>query len=139
MTQGDLDRWNAKYMKWKTEQGVSLQGIIPPHDEWLEICAKSMTPASALDLACGLGGNSIWLAKSGWEVTAVDISPVGLDLARQIAANQQVSNISWVAADLDEYYPEKNSFDLVIVFRYLDRTRIPSLAIESLKPGGQIV
>ena len=52
----------------------------------------------ALDLACGEGRNSIWLAKRGWEVTAVDFSVVAVERGRKLAAQQGVE-VEWVAAD----------------------------------------
>jgi SAM-dependent methyltransferase len=57
----------------------------------------------ALDLGSGEGGDAIWLARHGWQVTAVDISPTAI--ARGVAAASDVPDgqIEWFAADLDEW------------------------------------
>jgi 2-polyprenyl-3-methyl-5-hydroxy-6-metoxy-1,4-benzoquinol methylase len=49
----------------------------------------------ALDVGCGEGGDAIWLASQGWQVTAVDISEVALDRARSAAGAAGVV-VDWV-------------------------------------------
>lgn len=74
----------------------------------------ALAPARALDLACGEGRNAIWLAERGWQVTGVDFSTVGLHKAKQLADARGVS-AEWVAADLNDYQPDPQAFELVIV------------------------
>ena len=40
---------------------------------------ESLTPARALEIGCGTGGNAVWLAEKGWRVTAVDYSAVAIE------------------------------------------------------------
>ena len=40
------------------------------------------SPGSALDVGCGTGDTSIYLAQSGWHVTGVDFTPKALEKAR---------------------------------------------------------
>ena len=40
---------------------------------------ESLTPGRALEYGCGTGGNAMWLAKQGWQVTAVDYSGVAIE------------------------------------------------------------
>ena len=68
----------------------------------------------AIDLGTGEGRNAIWLAERGWQVTAVDFSAVGLARAARLAAERAVS-VDWVQADLQDYQPAADSFDLVLV------------------------
>lgn len=100
---------------------------------------SDVTPGRALDLACGLGHNAIWLAQQGWQVDAIDISDVGLALAAQAAAAAGCSTIQWIAADLDTYVAPIAAYDLITVFRFLDRDRLPTLITRALRPGGCLV
>ncbi len=58
-----------------------------------------LTPGTALDLGCGTGDNSIYLAQHGWQVTAVDFAPKALELARDKAAASKVP-VTFVRADI---------------------------------------
>jgi SAM-dependent methyltransferase len=65
--------------------------------------ATGLTPARALDVGCGEGGDAIWLATHGWTVTATDLSPVGLQraAANATAAGPAIAaRVSWRQADL---------------------------------------
>lgn len=101
-----------------------------------------LTPGRALDLAAGEGRNAVWLAKQGWEVTAVDFSGVALGRASDLAAREGVT-ITAVEADLREYTPVVGAFDLVL----LSYLHLPPVffrdvlarASDSLAPGGTLV
>jgi len=99
----------------------------------------TLAPGRALDLACGEGRNAVWLAERGWEVTGVDFSTVGLEKARQLAVTRGIC-ADWVVADLLDYRPEREAFELVIIF-YLQvpaAQRAPVLrkAAAAVAPGG---
>ena len=101
--------------------------------------AEPLAPARALDLACGEGRNAVWLAQRGWRVTGVDFSAVGIEKARQLGAARSV-HVEWVIADLLDYRPDAQGFDLVIVF-YLQvavkqRTPILRAAADAVAAGG---
>ena len=132
MSLSDLERWNAKYAV-KTAPSE----VLP--DEWLTRHAAALAPGAALELACGLGHNAIWLAQHGWKVDAVDVSPVGLKLAEDLAHNAGCPTISWIAADLDTFEPCRERYDLTFVFRFLDRQHLPQLITSSLRPGGMLI
>ncbi|GAA1620509.1 class I SAM-dependent methyltransferase [Catellatospora bangladeshensis] len=71
---------------------------------------------SALDAGCGRGADALWLARRGWQVTAVDVSPTAIGQAEQLAAaagGDVAANISWVAADLATWPPPAR-YDLVV-------------------------
>jgi SAM-dependent methyltransferase len=101
-----------------------------------------LAPGRALDLACGEGQNAIWLASLGWDVTGVDFSEVAIAKARARAEREGV-NVDFFAADLNDYAPEANTFDLVLVL-YLhiqpdERRRVLARAVDALAPGGTFV
>ncbi|WP_435847799.1 class I SAM-dependent methyltransferase [Streptomyces hygroscopicus] len=48
--------------------------------------ARHLTPGHALDLGCGEGGDTRWLATHEWHVTAVDIAPTALQRTSRLAA-----------------------------------------------------
>jgi tellurite methyltransferase len=131
VSESDLQRWNEKYA------AKAVPGHLVP-DTWLVEQAASLPPGRALELACGLGHNAIWLAQQGWQVDAVDISPVGLSLAQNLARENNAS-VNWIAADLDEVSPEIDAYDLLLVFRFLDRARLPGIIQQALKPGGRLL
>lgn len=99
------------------------------------VCA--LTPGRrGLDVACGEGRNAIFLAQHGFQMTAVDISPRGLERGRQRAAEVGVA-VNFVEADLEEYRLEER-YDLILNFNFLLRPLIPML-VDSLLPGGVLV
>src|ERR1700740_1621959 len=57
------------------------------------------TPGKALDIGCGTGDTSIYLAKHGWQVTAVDFVPTALEKARA-KARVESANVNFVHADV---------------------------------------
>ena len=83
-------------------------------DEILAEQVEGLTPGRALELACGLGGNAVWLAKAGWTVTATDYSAVAIEKARQLAVEQGVA-VEFVVADATSYQPQ-SQFDLIVCF-----------------------
>jgi tellurite methyltransferase len=132
LANSDRQRWNEKYLR------KAIPSPQPP-DNWLCHAVTALIPGRALDLACGLGHNAIWLERQGWRVDAVDISDVGLSLAAQSATASGSSSVTWIAADLDIYAPDPGTYDLITVFRFLDRGRLPSLIEAALRPSGTLV
>jgi SAM-dependent methyltransferase len=97
----------------------------------------------ALDLGTGEGRNAIWLAKRGWQVTAVDFSAVGLAKAAELAARRGVTGVRWVEADLREYQPGPPAYDLVLLaYIHLPPDEFGALlqtAASALAPGGTLL
>ncbi len=88
----------------------------------------------ALDLACGLGGNAVFLAEKGLTVKAWDISSVAIG---QLAstAKQRGLDIAATVRDVVAEPPEANSVDVILVSHFLARELCPAL-IAAIKPGG---
>ena len=91
----------------------------------------------ALDVACGAGRNSAYLAQRGLDVTAVDLSLPALEEGRELARRKNV-RVDWVQADLERFLLPSARFDLVVVF-YYRYTALYSRLRETLKPGGMLV
>lgn len=90
----------------------------------------------ALDLACGEGRNSIYLAQHGFQACGVDISPRGLERGVRRAAEVGVT-VEFVEADLELWRPSER-YDLILNFNFLMRGLIPSL-MAALTPGGVLL
>lgn len=101
-----------------------------------------LAPGRALDLGAGEGRNAIWLAEQGWQVTAVDFSTVGLAKGAKLAESRGVS-IDWVEADLLEYRPVADAYDLVLLaYIHLlpdDFEALLSQAAAALAHGGTLL
>jgi SAM-dependent methyltransferase len=69
-------------------------------------------PGTALELGCGTGADAIYLAGRGFEVTAVDISPIAIERAR-VRAEQEGGLVRFVQADVLEFGRTAGQFDLV--------------------------
>ncbi|RPJ41235.1 MAG: class I SAM-dependent methyltransferase [Deltaproteobacteria bacterium] len=126
----DQERWDKKY------QGEEFAYDKKPN-AFLKRHLNSPEKGVALDLATGEGRNAVFLAKAGWTVDAVDISPVGVRTARRLAKEAGV-RINFIRADLDFYAITKEKFDLISVLYFWDRRLIPRIK-RGLKKGGRIL
>lgn len=102
----DRTAWDERYASKDYLWTVEPNRFVQQH-------VAQLTPGTAIDLATGEGRNAVWLAGQGWQVTAVDFSPAGLDKARRLAADHDV-DVEWVEADVTAYQPSA-TFDLVLV------------------------
>src|SRR6516162_752409 len=78
----DLTRWDERYAKgdtpWETGE---------PSSELQRVLAEiPIRPCRAIELGCGTGANAVWLAQQGFDVTAIDVSPVAVARAQERAA-----------------------------------------------------
>ncbi|MCL7455351.1 MAG: class I SAM-dependent methyltransferase, partial [Anaerolineae bacterium] len=90
----------------------------------------------ALDVACGFGGNALYLAERGYHADAIDISDVGLAQAQREARQRGLQDrIQFIQADMDRWWVPPRHYDLILVFFYLNRGLMPQLA-GGLRPGG---
>ena len=130
----DAQDWNERYAD--TERFFPAE----PHPVVAEL-AGPLPPARALDLAAGEGRHALWLARRGWQVTAVDFSDVGVEKGRRAAEADGLA-VEWVIADLRSYRPA-SAFDLVLLAFYhpdlSERPRAFSVAAASVAPGGHLL
>jgi SAM-dependent methyltransferase len=128
----DADAWNERY------RGTELMWSAGPN-QFAEAELADLPPGRAVDLAAGEGRNAIWLARRGWQVTAVDFSQVALDKGRRIAGDLPVA---WVCADATTWR-EDASYD-VSLLAYLqlpaaDRRAAHRNAFAALRTGGTLL
>ncbi len=131
----DADRWDRRYsapdLLWGAEPNRRLVDEV-----------GALPPGRALDLGGGEGRNAAWLASRGWDVTIVDFSRVGLDRAGEMARRQGAA-LTAVHADLADYAPPEDAFDLVLIM-YLQvpqqtLARVLHRASRALAPGGTLL
>jgi tellurite methyltransferase len=133
MSQEERLKWDERYRTGAYTDRTHATALLA---EWLPQLARGR----ALDVACGAGRNSLYLAANGWQVDAVDISPVGLERARQSAAAQGVE-VCWIQADLEgdpgTVLPT-GPYDLIVLVRYVNPAIYPHL-LERLARGGVLL
>ena len=119
-------KWNVRhqYSKEKNDAAPTAADVLTNHVEYL--------PASgdALDLAAGRGGNARWLAERGLVTSAWDLSSVAME-----ELNAAYPGIQTSVRDVVEQPPEPNSFDVIVVSRFLDR-RLCSFIEAALRVNG---
>jgi SAM-dependent methyltransferase len=88
----------------------------------------------ALDLACGLGGNALLLARAGLCVQAWDLSPVAIEALQSHSVNGGGS-LNAAVRDVLVKPPRPASFDVIVVSYFLERSLAEDLCA-ALRPGG---
>ena len=120
----DRIKWNDKYLQ--RESLTDPSRIVTKH-------YALSRQGKALDIAAGNGRNSVFLARHGFSVEAVDISDVGLNQFSGIHPN-----LHPLCIDLDTFDLPLNRYDLILNIRFLNRRLFP-LIIEGLVPGGILI
>jgi len=111
-----------------------------------EMAARARLPARAkvLDVGCGVGGTSCWLAARGHAVTGISLSPKQIEMAKENAAADKVS-VRFLTMDAEalNFPGEDGSFDCVwcaeSCSHYPHKERFFAHAQRLLKPGGKLV
>ncbi len=123
MSNKDKEKWDNKY----TNTPKLLEDREPSFK--LIDLLKDVKGNYALDIACGAGKNSIFLAKNNFIVDSMDIS----DIALKNLMNKGYENINTIQIDLEEEFsPKENFYDLIVQTNFLDRKIIPKM-IKALK------
>jgi len=136
-------RWWKEHRAYEGVRPEDLPWFSPTPDPDLSASFERFgaNPGLALDLGSGPGIHAIALAKRGWEVIAVDISPGAIRMAVQFAEEAGVK-IDFLNADVLSFQLGSSSFDLVHDRGFLHTLESPEwkkwtdLAATALKPGG---
>jgi tellurite methyltransferase len=124
---------NELQVKWD-QRYREAQALPPPARVLTENAHLLPGSGHALDLACGLGANALFLAGRGLTVEAWDLSPVAIErLSREAGASGL--QVTALVRDGVAQPPRPGSCDVVVVSHFLDRTLLPHLA-DALRPGG---
>lgn len=127
MIAASQDKWDARYRDLGCHAAEPARvlsdnlHLLPPEGR-------------ALDVACGLGGNALLLARLGFEIVAYDISRVAVAKLNAYAQRHAL-RLCAKLRDIEKEPPERASYDVVTVSYFLER-RITTALIESLRPGG---
>ncbi|GAA1361801.1 hypothetical protein GCM10009596_20480 [Arthrobacter rhombi] len=130
--------WDARYGERTRIWSGSANRALVDEVEWVK-------PGHALDLGCGEGGDSLWLAEAGWMVTGVDISETALARAQEesTARGMGEDDVLWLHVDLARDFPA-GTYDLVSACFLasnipLPRAQILRQAAAAVAPGGMLV
>ncbi|HEX8081361.1 MAG TPA: methyltransferase domain-containing protein [Jatrophihabitans sp.] len=138
------EQWDQAFWDERYRSKASLWSHEP--NRYLVSEASELAPGTALDAGCGEGADAIWLARQGWQVTAVDLSSVALEraAANAAAAGEQVAGrIDWQHADITGWDPGRERFDLV-TSQYLhlppgQREPLFQRLAAAVRPGGSLI
>ncbi|MCX2732648.1 class I SAM-dependent methyltransferase [Saccharopolyspora sp. NFXS83] len=133
----EVQRWNEMYEgnehRWSGQANTALVSE-----------TADLSPGRVLDLGSGEGGDALWFAARGWQVTAVDLSAVALERARTRSAEAGLDDrIQWRELDLATDFPD-GEYDLVSAqflhsWGDLPREEVLRKAADAVAPGGTLL
>jgi tellurite methyltransferase len=129
MSKQDRIKWNQRY----AEDSYHKNNPVTLLEDWL----PKLPIGKALDVACGAGRNSIFLAQAGYQVDAIDVSSEGLNQASQKAENLRLK-INWIEHDLDQSFQFDTDYDLILVMWYVNLALVTRLC-GCLAVGGYLL
>ena len=128
--------WNDRYNTKDYIYGTS------PNEFLVEYESQISPKGNVLCLADGEGRNSVFLAKLGYNVTAVDMSSNAIEKAKMLAKENDV-DVDFVHADLTEFVIVQNHWDAIVsIFCHLPlsiRKQVHKNTVSGLKSGGKIL
>src|SRR5260370_19793496 len=109
----DIRGWEERYRS---------EDVDPEPTALVVETARAVPRGKALDVACGAGGNALWLAEQGWNVTAVDGAPAAIEIVRKRVSERGLM-VDARVADIEkgEYRIEPSALDLITICNYLQR------------------
>ena len=132
MSEQDRVRWDQRHADRDPvdEADVDLPAAFRPY---ADVFPRA---GNALDVACGRGAGAVWLARRGMTVHGVDVSPVAVRAARDLARRCGVTaRCRFDAMDLDAGLPAGGLVDVLVCSMFRDR-RLDAALVARLAPGG---
>ena len=132
MSAEDFARWEPR---WR-----SRSGAVGEPEPYLTAALSDVAPTTALDVAAGDGRNALWLARRGFAVTAVDVSPTAIARLEAAAAAEGLT-VTGRVADLDapEALAGLGPFGLLAVARFKPSPGQWARLLDRLAPGGTVL
>ena len=128
MSGADRVKWDHIYESSGVDETAKPCLVLSSHSHLLP------TGGAALDLACGRGGNALFLAARGYNTRAWDISAVAIQRLADLARQRGVP-LTAQQRDVTADPPEPESFDVIVVSRFLDQALAPAICA-ALKEQG---
>ena len=130
----EYERKYNKHLLESCDTQKRVGGLFIPYD--------TLVGKKVLDVACGMGWASINLAFNGCDVSAIDLTPNGVEFTRAYAKSRNLNvSVSEMSAE-NIGFPD-NNFDFVLGWGFIMHTESPSQALKEMvrvtKPGGKIV
>lgn len=129
----DLMKWDTRFKSEECVLGTTPSQYLLDN---IDLIMSLVPGRKALDIACGEGRNSIFLAKRGFQVVGLDISAAGLEKGRQWMERERVQ-VDFRQANL-ERHEFSEQYDLILNCNFLLRDLIPK-SVAALTPGGIIL
>jgi len=123
----DKEKWQQRYSKANAADATPAL-VLSRYSHLLP------AEGDALDLASGLGGNALLLARHGLQTCAWDLSANAMEKLATTVKSEGLSLLCEVR-DVVNKPPSPSSFDVIVVSRFLDRSLCPAISA-ALKPGG---
>lgn len=139
MAAEDAERWDARYRGRDDAPTTAQMPVALSHVD-ASVLSDFPTGGTALDVASGLGAQTLWLAERGLRVHASDISTAAMaSLNDAVGTAGLTDRVVGTACDFDHGIPSGlGPFDVIVCQRF----RAPHLYesfIEHLRPGGWLV
>lgn len=134
--QGDATRWDDRY-RTSSPADPRPPDVFDHHPELLEFVPRA---GVAIDIACGLGHQTLWLAERGLDVVALDVSPVAIErLDDASRALGLTASIDARVTDLDVGLPaDPVRADVIVCQRFRQPALYPQI-VDRLAIGGLAV
>ena len=126
-----IEQWNERYR--------SGQQVFTEPSPLVVRYSAGLAAGDALDLACGPGRNALYLAAQGWRVSAIDGSPLAIEILGQRATERKLT-IDARVSDLEreDFAIPQAAYGLICDCYFLERSLFPKVRLGA-RPGGIVI
>ncbi len=139
--------WNKRVSSWEHHGVHGLEKVIASVLEQvkMEVDGTNPTNCKVLDIGCGTGTLAIPLAKLGFDVLAVDVSPLMIKRLNEISEKENISSIKAITSPAEELEIAPGSLDFIVSnyalhhLRDPDKEKIVFKMADWVKPNGNVI